>query len=396
MTSNAPPSAPPSASSGTTIPTLSISATIPETTKRKMDEVIASSQGGPAKRVRGPKATRPSDQRLQSVAKFFVRAVHPYMDIGSALHYGPDRHWGHRVVVDPSNTVVTPPSELARQDAFVQAFDLMFSVAPDLVDVIKCFYLAIPESPELWNQLVAKMRKAATSARTNDTGSLKHCLNYVLPSPWKQALLPAILKQESKSNRGVTHPILRYFILGWEHRMKLPPLVLPSSDDERVSTVSTDDSDESSSTDVIPPPPPPRNPFLEKLAAGKVDLDASDFPSFLWEFDSYDPDNFDDGLLRGELVLRVLRHIWTAPSSAYMGLDNGIPAVCNARLHEYFKITPPMIGYAVAQARTMIATTDWTSRDGSYSYEDLFDAIVQLLSDPEDPWVTETLNWFQR
>lgn len=79
---------------------------------------------------------------------------------------------------------------------------------------------------------------AATSARTNDTGGLKHSLTYVLPNPTKHALLPAIPKKESKSDRGPTHPMLRYYILGWPDRLKLPPLVLspsqPSEDTQYV------------------------------------------------------------------------------------------------------------------------------------------------------------------
>jgi hypothetical protein len=74
------------------------------------------------------------------------------------------------------------------------------------------------------------MRKSASSARVAETGGLKHCLNYLLPNPFTQVLVPAIPKSESKSNRGLAHPILRYFILGWEDRLKLPPLVLPTVD----------------------------------------------------------------------------------------------------------------------------------------------------------------------
>jgi hypothetical protein len=72
---------------------------------------------------------------------------------------------------------------------------------------------------------VAQMREAATSARTSDTSGLKHELTYFLPNPLKNVLTPPIPKQESKSDRGLNHPVLRYFILGCADRAKLPPLV---------------------------------------------------------------------------------------------------------------------------------------------------------------------------
>lgn len=119
----------------------------------------------------------------------------------------------------------------------------MFSIAPDLLDVIKCLFLEVESKPEQWNSLVKLVRryslyschlvislqlqKAATSARTSDTGGLKHCLDYVVPDPLKHALMPPIPKQENKSDRGLTHPMLRYFILPWKDRLQLPPLVMP-------------------------------------------------------------------------------------------------------------------------------------------------------------------------
>jgi hypothetical protein len=45
----------------------------------------------------------------------------------------------------------------------------------------------------------------------------------------------------------------------------------------------------------------------------------------------------------------------------------------------------------------MLSTSDWTSKDGSYDYEKMFDSIVDLFeTDPTDPWVVETLEWLQR
>lgn len=72
------------------------------------------------------------------------------------------------------------------------------------------------------------MRKSASSGRVADTGGLKNCLDYSIPNPSKNILLPAILRNDTKSIRGLAHPVLRYFILPWSLRLKLPPLELPT------------------------------------------------------------------------------------------------------------------------------------------------------------------------
>lgn len=72
------------------------------------------------------------------------------------------------------------------------------------------------------------MRKSAASGRVADTGGLKNCVDYVIPNPSKNILVPAIPKHDSKSLRGLAHPILRYYLLPWSYRLKLPPLELPT------------------------------------------------------------------------------------------------------------------------------------------------------------------------
>ena len=45
----------------------------------------------------------------------------------------------------------------------------------------------------------------------------------------------------------------------------------------------------------------------------------------------------------------------------------------------------------------MIATHDWAEEDDGYRYDALFDSVVDLFeNDPTDPWVVETLEWYQR
>ncbi|KAJ6514139.1 hypothetical protein DFH09DRAFT_941197, partial [Mycena vulgaris] len=119
-------------------------------------------------------------------------------------------------------------------------------------------------------------------------------------------------------------------------------------------------------------------------------------PSFLYEEASYDVDDLDNGLLRGHLMLRTLRHIWTAPTSVLYGLDGAIPTICNARLHGVLTVDAEMVAYAAVQARTMLTTADWKYRDGAFDYEQFFGSIVELFTNTEDPWTKDTLEWYRR
>ncbi|KAJ6524719.1 hypothetical protein DFH09DRAFT_1189310 [Mycena vulgaris] len=363
---------------------------MPAPLKRQYDDIVAAALGNttddtPAKkrRKRSSSATLSTVDKPIAAAKLFTRAISPYMDISAAMLYGPEHHWGTPVVPVASNTVTIPASELERQQNCIAAFDKLFSVAPELLEPIKQMYLDIATKPHQWTKMVKLMQDAATSARTVDTNTLKHCLNYLLPNPAKDVILPPIPKQESKSDRGLVHPMLRYFILPWVDRLKLPQFPPANAPREEPDVEDAD-------------VPPATNEFLVLVVAGRVDLKATQFPSFFYEEGTYDPKELDKGLLRGDLVLRVLRHIWTGPSSALFGLDDGIPAVCNARYHATYKVDREMVAYAGVQARTMLGTADWKRRHGSYNYEDLFNSILTLFADPEDHWKKETLDWFQK
>ncbi|KAJ7113508.1 hypothetical protein C8R44DRAFT_881815 [Mycena epipterygia] len=395
MTSNTPPIGPPS----TSAPTVA-TPTMPAPLKRKYDDIVAAlnpvaGQVQAKRRKRASSAVLTTEERLVAIGKYFVRAVHPFMDVNEPMLYGPEHHWSTPTTAAPSNVVVIPAAELARQKLCITAFDKMFALAPDLLEAVKQLFLEIQSNPERWNALVKMLQKAATSARTSDTGGLKHCLDYVVPDPTKHVLMPPIPKAESKSDRGLTHAMLRYFLLPWKDRLQLPPLIMPTADGRGSAEPVVPEPVGRDSTE--PTAPVARNALLELIVANRLKLTADDFPSFFYAEGSFDPDDLDKGLLRGEFMLRVFRHIWTAPKSALFGLSDGrLPSICNARLHGATVAVPEMIGYTGVQARTMLCTAEWKSRDGPFDYEALFTSIVNLFEDAEDPWAKETLAWYQK
>ncbi|KAJ7787026.1 hypothetical protein B0H14DRAFT_295738 [Mycena olivaceomarginata] len=270
--------------------------TAPTAAKRKYDEIVASFPAPTAKKKkakRSPNAARSTAERFNSMARYLTRGFHPFLDIGLVLQEGCEHHWGTPVSDTPSNTIQVPASELLQQVRRVAAFDEIFSLAPDLLDVVKLLFAGFESDPDSWNAFVTTMRASANSGRVGDTGGLKHALNYVLPDITKYVLVPAIAKGESKSSRGLAHPILCHLILGWTDRLKLPHLDLPTIDPETGKIVQT-----------LPAPADTSpNEFLDRILNGNVEISNDELPSFLWAHGSFDPNNYDKGLLRGELLL---------------------------------------------------------------------------------------------
>ncbi|KAJ7486556.1 hypothetical protein FB451DRAFT_771356 [Mycena latifolia] len=132
-----------------------------------------------------------------------------------------------------------------------------------------------------------------------------------------------------------------------------------------------------------------------QLTSGKPALTAKKYPSCFYADGSYDPKAPEKGLFRSQFLLRIIRHLWTAPSSAMDGAEK-LKKISNARVLGQYRMQGRMVGYGCTQGRTMISTSDWTVKDGAYNYEKLFNSVVELFeNDPADPWVVDTLNWFQ-
>lgn len=55
--------------------------------------------------------------------------------------------------------------------------------------------------------------------------------------------------------------------------------------------------------------------FLAKLANGKVRIEATDWPSFLYDPTKADPDDVEQGLFTGDFLLNVCHHFYLLVSS---------------------------------------------------------------------------------
>ncbi|KAG2741471.1 hypothetical protein P692DRAFT_201726632, partial [Suillus brevipes Sb2] len=107
----------------------------------------------------------------------------------------------------------------------------------------------------------------------------------------------------------------------------------------------------------------------------------------------FDPDDIIEGLFRGFLLERIIKHIFTSPSSALTtGASNGTRP-CNAKIHAMAKVEAEHIAYAAVHARFGISSLDkWNDKDGYFYYSDFYTRITRLIRDRKDgEWVDSLL-----
>ncbi|KAI0695832.1 hypothetical protein BC835DRAFT_1414655 [Cytidiella melzeri] len=148
--------------------------------------------------------------------------------------------------------------------------------------------------------------------------------------------------------------------------------------------------------------------FCNAVTSGKKDITknilAKNLPSFLWDDDEgSDCEMFDEGLLRGPLLLKVFRHLFTGKSSAVQP-NFASASVGRSRLikvHKVRRVEPGMIAWAAVMARfSLSSVSTWKIKDGAFSLQDMWDTIIRLfdsdleLGNPE--WARDTLRWWNR
>ncbi|KAF8546264.1 hypothetical protein OG21DRAFT_1427548, partial [Imleria badia] len=111
----------------------------------------------------------------------------------------------------------------------------------------------------------------------------------------------------------------------------------------------------------------------------------------------YDPSMISKGLFRGFLIERVLKHIFTSPSSALSKRVKGARAG-NAKIHRMQQVEVEHIAYAAIQARFIILSAEkWTDQDALFNYQDYYYRIICLIRETKDQkWASELLSYYNK
>ncbi|KAG1893977.1 uncharacterized protein F5891DRAFT_985423 [Suillus fuscotomentosus] len=131
---------------------------------------------------------------------------------------------------------------------------------------------------------------------------------------------------------------------------------------------------------------------------GHIVTDLS-FPAFLYDKYTANPDDLEEGLFKGKILLQAYKAVFTSPSSAKVieGDGDGADVIQNNRLAKKSaagvkvkkhvaqiikmrKVTPRSIAYISCQVRfTLSSVTSWRSVDGDFDYVQFWRTIVDFF-----------------
>ncbi|KAI5994684.1 hypothetical protein EDD15DRAFT_2366207 [Pisolithus albus] len=203
-----------------------------------------------------------------------------------------------------------------------------------------------------------EMNKAISGARSDDATRLKvHVGVYAALNPLKAGLEPPLSTTGTRSVFGLNHPFLT-------------KLLCPSSARKDIYSSSR---------------------TRQELLEGRIAMATNDLPLFLWSGDTpgcnIDDDNEYEDLFQGYYLERVMRHIFTGPSTA-LGEVSQSTRPPNAILHQMTTIEAEHIAYGCLQ-------TKWTEMDGTFNYRTFYYNIVDIIREsPDKEWVEQLKKWW--
>ncbi|KAH6897566.1 hypothetical protein BKA70DRAFT_1438169 [Coprinopsis sp. MPI-PUGE-AT-0042] len=205
---------------------------------------------------------------------------------------------------------------------------------------------------------IHQITKGASSTRSDDTKSLKSVIVDWITPP-NGALMPP-LQRNIKTDRGFYH----------------------NRTGELLCPVNLDWND-------------PK--VREGLRSGDIVPTGDQWPRFLYQNHTFNPEDAWEGLLRGGLLVSAFKHVFTSPSSVNSKEPRATRS-CNARLHGMGSVTVASIAYIAAQVGFGLSSSPVFSRtDLITDSESFYVSIITLLEDPEEQdEVQELLKWWDR
>ncbi|KAF8219309.1 hypothetical protein L208DRAFT_1341638 [Tricholoma matsutake] len=147
---------------------------------------------------------------------------------------------------------------------------------------------------------------------------------------------------------------------------------------------------------------------MKKLQDSSAPVTGWDFPTFFYPNNSFDPDNWDSGLLCSPLLLCVFKHIFMLPSSVTHD-EPGLPGRMKtkgsqAKLNGMDSVSATSITYAALQLCWCLSCSeDWQLDDGNFDHEKFYSMIAVLFNDNdaddtsesrEVSWAEDTMRWW--
>ncbi|KJA23573.1 hypothetical protein HYPSUDRAFT_137585 [Hypholoma sublateritium FD-334 SS-4] len=212
-------------------------------------------------------------------------------------------------------------------------------------------------SEEDIQSIAAMLQKGASSARSDDTKSLKSAIiDWIVPPG--EPLMPPIARN-AKTGRGFHHQVTGALLC---------PAGLDWADAE----------------------------IKDKLRTGELSVPGDQWPVFLFSSYAYDDKDPSKGLLRSSILVKTFKHIFTSPSSVER--EAKATRSGNARIHGMTGVTKGSIAYIATQARFALSSSCvFNQNDTVTDSERFYNSILEYLEDPDEADdVNHLMIWWNR
>ncbi|KIM60586.1 hypothetical protein SCLCIDRAFT_26466 [Scleroderma citrinum Foug A] len=216
-----------------------------------------------------------------------------------------------------------------------------------------------PKKKDILRHAITEMNKAIAGVRSDDVTRLRpHIGAYAAPCPLQASLEPPLSTNGSRSSLGLNHPVLTRFLCPVSAREDYfsDPICLRTR---------------------------------QRLQEAGILMTTDDFLLFLWSGNPpgsiIDKEEEYENIFRGYYLERVMRHIFTGPSTA-LGEASRSTRPPNAILHQMTMVDPTHIAYGCLQ---------WSETDGPFNYHKFYYNVVDMIEQcPDEEWVTGLKKWW--
>ncbi|KAF9786096.1 hypothetical protein BJ322DRAFT_1107959 [Thelephora terrestris] len=312
-----------------------------------------------------PTLTRKENQEIKDGARWLRRVTNPFVDFyvilaigatGSSTAAGVARQHEDSQTRDHAKDL-TP----IQRKIYAEDFDSITSHLPFLKNRLES---DVPT--KFLRKVIIRAQSTASQGRQSDTKSIKQTIVTLLPLPLDQTGIRPV---------NIVNPGTSKAWRGWQN-LTTARLLCPA---DHLAEFDTD-------------PETAR----AKLRDGKLSLVDTKgdpkLPAFLYDEEVMDG-SLVKGLFRGQLLLKVYKLIFIAPSAATgakASLKRG-----NARIHGMEKVIPSTICYTAIQVYVALCCCrEWKEEWKGIKFARLYMLLREQFAYPDDPWHSKTLNWW--
>ncbi|KAG7093234.1 hypothetical protein E1B28_006920 [Marasmius oreades] len=314
---------------------------------------------------------KPVIERLMAIAKYFRRTINPFLALQTVIYEGlkaeGNADWD-AILQDDHEMNEVPQTEDEEQAAGLctEVFEKLIKTRPLMSDFVD--YCAETADAEGFTNIINKMSQVANQTIYNDNKMLKQNIHKLLsPDPFTRQSAIQDLKS-NKADRGLNNDLIcKYWII----------------DSDIVKFRDGDPLDQEH--------------ILEQYRGDEVEITADNIPAFCYDVDAVKSRERASGLFKSPFLIRVSPI--TFSSKLLLMKVNRVKAkqkkADNAQVMGISAITPELIAYTAVLARFAMSTaTSWDEHDGSFSYSDFYEALLEYFYDGQKAFQDEIIEFW--